>query len=263
MLSKLMKFSFLNNIVFSLDGPTASINDAIRGKKVFDTLLSRIKLTECFKNNYGRADIDIQINYVISALNLHYTLDMLKLCNTLPVSRLSLLMIEETGNAAGKGYGISSDETVGLIRAISEHITKHPVKYKILPKFTTPLAREYAKEVLGLDFPTTTIGCGAGTTFAFVNNKGELFPCNRCLNVLGGHERSLLHADFWDIWSQSEFNEPFDMSESFSTYCDVSPCNRCSHLQKDCFPCYKTMRKTMPTCQLFMNAIELCKEGIQ
>lgn len=231
----------LRNIVFSLEGPTAEINDKIRGKNVFKPVVNNIKKVIDIKNKNKLDDLSITINTVVSNQNYDYIMDMLDFCLELGANEFNLLQLIEDGNAKNKNLKISDEQELELVKNIAYKYKEVKDKIKINTKFVMPIAEDYCKEVLNLDFPKFSHECGAGTTFSFINNKGELFPCDKYINSVRDSleplENSLLNNDFYNIWSKEVFAEPFELSKGVDYYKKYTPCNKCHHLRKDCFPC--------------------------
>ena len=260
----LMQFSNLRGIVLSLEGPTAEINDHMRGKRVFDTIIKRINQIDEIRTQTGHNAFELQLNCVVTRANYTYITDMLHLCNELPIDSLSLLQLSEQGNASGKKLGLSFSQLESVVKDIAIFYTNSNPNFKIKPRFVFPMVKKYVEYCLGVDFPDISHGCGAGSNFAFINNKGEIFPCDRLREIGASLDLSLLNNDFLKLWSMDFFNEPFSLSESGDTYKNVIPCNKCEYLHKNCYPCYYSFtssNNTASMCQYFNQKIEE-KEGI-
>ena len=104
--------------------------------------------------------------------------------------------------------------------------------------------------------------CGAGSNFFYLNNKGQLYPCDRYRKVIdeSGCDNKLLESEFWDIVSYKEFNDIFEMSESDKIYSLYEPCNKCECLQKTCYPCVAlsegNKKVSIDICKKMMEEIE-------
>ncbi|WP_291579789.1 radical SAM protein [Clostridium sp. UBA6640] len=231
----------LRNIVFSLEGPTAEINDGIRGKNVFDIVVDNIKKIVDIKDANKLNNLVITVNTVVSKQNYNYIIDMIDFCISLGVNEFNLLQLIEDGNAKDKNLKISDEEELDLVKNIALKYTTIKDKIKINPKFVMPIVVDYCEKMFDLEFPKYAHGCGAGTTFCFLNNKGELFPCDRYVDLtrksMSCEQNSLLNNEFYTIWDNEIFSQPFELTEGMNYYGKYTPCNRCDHLQKDCFPC--------------------------
>lgn len=231
----------LKNIVFSLEGPTAEINDLIRGKNVFNVVVKNIKNIIKLKKEYELQNIRLSVNTVISNKNSDFIEDMIDFCVDLGIDEINLLQMIDEGNAKDKDLLLSDEQEIDLVNKVAIKYNQLKDKIIIQPKFVMPIVRDYCKKILKLDFPKYIHGCGAGTTFAFINNLGQLFPCDRYVDLakqeLNVNDLSLLTNNFHTIWGKSIFNQPFNLTEGIKYYKKYIPCNKCSHLKKDCFPC--------------------------
>lgn len=255
-LSLLLQMKHLKTIVFSLDGPNQKINDEIRGKNVYNIILQRINQVEKYRSLLNNSNTILQINFVLSSVNHNYLKEMLTLCNQLPIQVLSILRLEESGNAVGKKFSLTNEETLSAIKDIAEFFTYENPNYKIIPKFSFPMVADYVEKCLHLKYPGTSQNCGAGSAFAFIDNKGNLYPCNRFPALISSKNLSLKNNDFWAIWAFETFSTPFSLSEGDSFWNKKKPCNTCSHLHKDCCPCYvKFSEETSDFCSFLQSNI--------
>ncbi len=253
LLENIMNNNHIKKIVFSIEGPDSETNDKIRGKKVFEKCVDSLKKTIEMKDLYKRDDLEIYVNTVISKWNLNKIEEMIDFCDELKVDVLSLLQFIPEGNGEENDYSINAQETVNLIKRIAlMDIRKRRIR--IAPKFANPIAHDYAEVVLKKYFPETSNMCGAGDEFFYINNKGELFPCDRTRELidkeLPKEERVLSNNSFWEIASNPLFGSIFEEAENVATYKNYEPCNTCKYLQTKCYPC--VMRKNG-------NEVETCK----
>lgn len=176
---------------------------------------------------------------MVSKENYTYIMDMIDLCIELGVDEISLLELVVEGNAKDKDIQITDEEELILVRNIAEKYNEVKDKIRIKPKFTMPIANDYCKEVLNLDYPNYEHGCGAGSNFAFINNKGELYPCDRLKNIdIDKSKLGLLNNSFYSIWSEDGFEQAFELTMGDDYYKKYYPCNKCKHLRKSCVPCF-------------------------
>ena len=138
---------------------------------------------------------------------------------------------------------------------------------RVVPKFANPIAHDYAEVVLKKYFPTTTCMCGAGDEFFYINNKGELYPCDRARETINEkipkENRLLVKKDFWEVASHPLYGEIFGESENIETYSEYTPCNRCEYLQKKCYPCVMRKKTTeVKTCTIMFEEIDNEKNRI-
>ncbi|MDO4293990.1 MAG: radical SAM protein [Eubacteriales bacterium] len=169
MLERLGSLQHFEAIILSLEGPNEEINDAIRGKKVYNILMDRIKLLIRYKKSNPAAKFKVCINTVITSQNYMYTTEMSELLRKEEVDEWILLQFIEEGNGVGKHLSLDKDQLLELVKMVAEEYTEHKdEKLVISPKFVRPMAIDYAKECLELEFPEIAHGCGAGSTLAFL-----------------------------------------------------------------------------------------------
>ncbi|WDV48296.1 radical SAM protein [Clostridiaceae bacterium M8S5] len=231
----------LKNIVISLEGPNAMINDKIRGKNVFDIVIKNVKSLVKFKKENNLDHFYITINTVISKTNYDYVLDMVDFCIELGVDDLNLLALLPMGNA-DNNMAITDEQELKLVKNLSIKYNQVKDKLKIVPKFARPIIIDYCREILGVDFPEITHGCGAGTTFAFLNNLGQLSPCDRFFYTYVKEDEkdkfSIKDKKFFEVWNDNVFNIPYQLTEGSSFYTKYKPCNECKYLGNKCYPCF-------------------------
>lgn len=258
----------IRNIVFSLEGPNPEINDLVRGKKVFDLTVDSIKKIVELKRTHNLENLKITINTVLSKANIDYISEMIDFCISLDIDQFVILQLLIEGNAINNDMSISLEEEIRIVEVIANKYNKVKDKLEITPRFTYPISAKYVKNVLNLEFPQIIHGCGAGTDFAYINNKGELFPCDRYVyqikNDNCSEDISLTKNDFFDIWNLEGFDNIYILSEGIDFYKDIYPCNNCEFLQKTCYPCPLTINKdsvdkTVKGCERYL---ELIKESI-
>ena len=227
----------LKAIVISLDAPIAEVNDAIRGKNVFNLVCENAKHIVSKKRDHT----NLVVNTVVGKANLPYILDMIDFAIELGANQLDLLQLIAEGNASETDDTLTQTEEIALVEDIARKYPEIKEKIKLVPKFVRPIAKDYCNQVLGLDFPDIQHLCGAGCGFAFINNEGYIYPCDRLFqrNMSGQNAKShsLVDYEFFDVWQNNIFNEPYEFIEG-SEYLTFTPCNECKYFMKTCFPCY-------------------------
>lgn len=256
-------------IVVSLEGPNAEINDLIRGKNVFKKILINLKDIIQFKKN-NNLDFKIRVNTVISRTNYNYILEMIDFCVSLGVDELDLLELIIQGNAQNLDISINEEEEVRLVEGIAIKNQEVKDKLRINPKFARPMAKEYAEQVLGLEFPDVYHHCSAGMNFAFINNLGYLYPCDRYLSKeLEGkniEDYNLKDKKFFEVWGEKDFDIPFKSLENIEYENQYNPCNRCKYFKKSCFPCFLVFndlekKHNISGCNKYFKLIDEKKKG--
>ncbi len=215
------------------------------------------------KKEQGRNDLIITVNTVLSKRNVNNIEDMITFCIDLQVDEWVLLQFLVQGNAIDNNESISFEDELKTINLIADKYSEIKDILHIVPKFTYPMAQLYSEKVLKKDFPEIRQMCGAGTNFAYLNNKGELYPCDRyqtsILEMNNSKEINLVPNDFWDIWSLNGYSDLFEKSEGKDLYQNISPCNSCKFLQRQCFPCpailHNKKEVTGNNCSLLLDLI--------
>lgn len=265
LLKEIVENKHIKNIIFSIEGPTSEINDEIRGKNVFNITVNNLKKLIYLKKKYNLSNLTITVNTVLSKLNKDYIDDMIDFCIELNVDQLVLLQLIPQGNAKDINASLSFEDEVKTVELIAKRYSDIKNDLDIVPRFTRPLAMNYCKSVLGLDFPQVFHGCGAGIDFAYMNNKGELYPCDRYIEQVKEENSlsnlSLVNNNFYEIWGLPRYDDLYKITEGIEFYNNLDPCMNCEYLRSQCYPCPSTIRKTnditvIQNCKKFLNLIQ-------
>jgi len=159
----------LKNIVFSLEGPTAEINDSIRGKKVFEITTNNIREIVKLKREFKREDLVLTINTVVNKINYNYIIDMIYFAKNIGVDEMVLLQFIQEGNGKELDETLSVEQEISLVKDIAYCYKEVKNDLSIRPRFIYPLAQKYVKEMYELEFPSTYSMCGAGENFFYLN----------------------------------------------------------------------------------------------
>ena len=234
----------------SLDGPTKETHEYIRYLKQFSTferVLNNLKRLKQLKEENGHT-FNLVISCVLARHNLSVIEDMVDLCVDVGAQGLNLLQLVEEGSAAlidelqvTPREKMDAAQRVG-IRAHDLGLSEDTLK--VNTRFTYNKVIDYVRKETGINLPHTNHSCGAGYTFGYMNQKAELYPCDRISPDYELVERnksierlSLVDRDFYDIWESPIYTDAFEMQCSAETYENCTPCNTCEYLQKTCFPC--------------------------
>lgn len=254
------------SLVVSIEGPNPTINDSIRGKDVYNNIIENVKKIISYKKRNNFEYPEIKVNTVVSKANKEYICEMFDLCVSLGVDKLDLLQLIEQGNAKEQDVSLTFEEELNLVRKVGEKYSEVKDRLQVNAKFVRPIAKIYCEKVLKLDFPSVEHGCMAGTKFSFMNNRGEIYPCDRFLSHhLKGNNRkeyNLVNRNFKEVWGKDEFNIIYErtMGNEFEQKC--KPCNKCAFFRKTCFPCCflfdnKLESYIMTRCQKYFDLIEI------
>ncbi len=249
-INNLVENNYLTNVVFSLEGHTAKVNDSVRGKNVFEITTKNLKALIKAKKEHKRDGLRITINTVFSKKNKDYLNDMLDFCLNLGVDEFVLLQYLTEGSAKKDNAGVSFMDELEAVRVIANRYEELKERLNIVPRFVFPTAKLYVEKVLKKEFPKVKHMCGAGTSFAFLNNEGSLFPCDRYTeSILSSYNKddiNLARGDFWGIFSQAGYEIPYQLTEGKYSYLNMQPCNVCPFLKKDCYPCPARISRNKP-----------------
>jgi radical SAM protein with 4Fe4S-binding SPASM domain len=108
-----LKEAGVDQVQVSLDGPNPIINDAIRGSGSFNRAVKAVKLLE-------DAGIPVSLSYTVTAENVDYVVDFVKLAARLKVPVVTFVRVQEFGRAAGGGLGISNELAHRVLVRLSE-----------------------------------------------------------------------------------------------------------------------------------------------
>jgi len=106
----------IDAVSFSLDGPTAQINDAIRGKGCFDRCVSGIRQAVA-------RGFSVSLIYTVSRENLHALKEMPALLDKLGVERFFIQVIGIRGKSASGelvGSQLSREEWIRVVPAVAK-----------------------------------------------------------------------------------------------------------------------------------------------
>ena len=146
---------------FSLDGPTAEINDPIRGDGVFATCTENLKKAV-------EKGFDVSLIYTVSSMNLQALSEMPSLLQSLGVKRFFIQVIGIRGKSANseKKLQLSPEEWLNTIPPVAEKTARLGVQV-IFPKVFLGPAEKF--ECAGL---------AAENYFIFPN--GRVYQCPLC-----------------------------------------------------------------------------------
>ncbi len=106
----------LDYLSFSLDGPNAEINDAIRGDNVFSTC------TENIRKAVARG-FNVSLIYTVSGWNIDYLKDMMPLLQELKVKRFFIQVIGLRGESAkveDDGFQVTKERWLEVVPLVAE-----------------------------------------------------------------------------------------------------------------------------------------------
>jgi len=152
----------LDFLSFSLDGPSAAVNDPLRGKGVFDVCTANLRRAAALGFN-------ISLIYTVSRLNIDYLAKMPPLLADWGVKRFFIQVIGIRGKTAGRKQEtlqLAPDEWLEIVPAVARKAANLGVQVT------------YPKVFLDLDEKFECAGRVAENYFIFPN--GRVYLCPLC-----------------------------------------------------------------------------------
>jgi radical SAM protein with 4Fe4S-binding SPASM domain len=175
--------SGISRVSVSLDGSTPEMHDATRGPGCY------LRTMKGIENLRGK--LDFQINFTITRRNVQEVLPIFNLAERLEAKALHFFFLVPTGRGREKDL-ISSERQVELLRLIDIERSRRTIEVQVTcaPQFAR-IARPGPGRRSG--------GCLAGSSFAFISRRGEVYPCGY-LPMLAGNVKE---QSFREIWENS------------------------------------------------------------
>ena len=256
-IKRLLSNQYLHSILFSIEGSNAEINDTMRGKNVFNSILNSINKINRYKETYEECKTIISVNCVLTTINYDDICNLLLFCENNNIDTLNVLAYHEIGNAEGKKLSVGYDKGLHLLKDVSGFIRMNSIKTKFVPKFVRALAIDLlsAEDNTSLEHPVHS--CGASVNFLYLNNVGEAYSCNIERDNFPEMAVSLLDTRFKDIWFSERFDSLFSKIHSKDTYGELNPCTKCKYFLETCFPCVfdivKNKQRQMAECVYYIR----------
>jgi MoaA/NifB/PqqE/SkfB family radical SAM enzyme len=239
-----------HEINVSMEGPTRETHEYIRGLDQFSTfqrVLENLKRLKNLKEENGHT-FNLIISCVLTKHNFPVIEDMIDLSVEMGANGLNLLQLVEEGNAAlSSELHVTPEEELeaskkAAIRFNDLGLTESDLKLNM--RFTYNKVIDYLRKEYASTVPYTNHTCGAGVSFAYMNQECELYPCDRLCPDYPFIESnkditrmSLIDTDFEEIWESDIYTEAFTLQYSEKTYTNCYPCQDCRYLRKGCLPC--------------------------
>jgi len=188
MLERLRALPNLRYVIVSLEGPTASVHDYIRGTGNFD---ATVKLMQTL----SKQGLAVSVNHCVTALNLQYLSDTIDLALDLGARSIHLAAVSESGRAREhwSEFALTPEQ-------------RHQVSLIALRKFLQTgqvLAGEAEREVSGLgEESSETHNCGVGRDWCMIYANGDVTPC-RPVYASVGAMGNIRQQRFETIWRDS------------------------------------------------------------
>jgi heme b synthase len=223
-IAKRVKFSGVQRVSISLDGPDASSHDRFR--QVQGAFEGSILGIEELK----KEGIEFQINTTITRHNVNQAQAMLDLAVKLGAAAHHIFLLVPTGRAKDMtDQEISAEQYEKILLWLYEMRNVVPIHLKATcaPHFYRVLRQEAHKRGKKVDYATygldaMTRGCLGGTSFCFISHVGTVQPCGY-LEIQSGE---LKVSTFKEVWEHSPV---FAKLRDFSNY--KGKCGVCEYLK--------------------------------
>ena len=173
--------SGVSRISISLDGATPEEHDAARGQGCY------LQVMKGIENLCGK--VDFQINFTITKRNARCILPIFDLADSLGARAIHFFFLVPTGRGTEKDL-ISPEMQDELLRLIDIERSRRTFEVQVTcaPQFAR-IARPGSGRRVG--------GCLAGTSFAFISRRGDVYPCGY-LPLLAGNVRGQIFREIWE-----------------------------------------------------------------
>ena len=248
----------VDRVVISIDGPDPKTYGVLRNERFFDIVLNNARaLASC---------VPVDINCVVHKGNFHKLHQMLDLACDTGAQGINFLQFIDPGIPQAKNLTLAPHEEIQAVISLGEGIKKCGEKAKYLTinaRFVYPLVVDYINKANDFTIPIPTHMCGAGLTFLYVNQRGELFPCDRIATSWSPTTKSsLLKCNIEEIITNELFHKALSFQAKSDTYDSWVPCKWCPYLRKICFPCPVVTNglaegTVVATCYMIENLLEV------
>lgn len=231
-------------ITFSIDGPDAEVNDAIRGAGTFRRVVRGIRHVHDARKRLGKPVRTI-CSFVLMRRNMERAHEMIDLCSRLGLQNVIFTNLRRMGGAS-ENYAemaLTEAEKFDVAERVAQQMQARTARS---PAFAcnvqvdvVPLpGKLYLNGRFGVRLDCGRGGCNAITTKAYVQPDGMAFPCQDvAAQFTATQERGVLAADSANVWDATRFAEiPRQLTE-MKIYENYVPCSGCPALGDLCVPC--------------------------
>lgn len=172
----------------SLEGPTAEVNDRIRGEGAFEKALRGIELLRA-------SGIRTIVTSTATKANIEWIPSLNELLHERDVRTHHILWVHRRGRAAKNPVSVDTGRLASLMKSLKEGRVK-------VDNWESYRARVYGRRGVKVD------GCHAAFTAVSVNANGDIYPCPS----LNGDERFLMgnvSEGLKKVWQESKVAREF------------------------------------------------------
>jgi len=221
-----------NQLVFSLDGHTKDINDAIRFDGSFKKVIDLLECATRLKEKMTTSRLTIGISHTLTNVNCSHIEDFLELMNRYAVDFLSVHPAENLGNNKHGQFTLGADEKKQahiLFPALRD-------RYDFELRSDVFLAPAAVKTPSDSQRTEPSLPCLAIETI-YIDHEGFMFPCRSMVDEEFEY-RSFLSSGLWSIRPPNVLDDEIESvedsmaSELFLAYKDfVTTANDMHHGQ--------------------------------
>lgn len=232
------------SIFVSLDGTTEEINDSVRGKGVFQRVVTNFtQLSHYIKESH--ADTILGISYTVTKMNVADLPNVVKFASKLGAGGLFLSFLSHEGRARDSWSEVSApvDETLVRLESLMKNYQSFP-PMRILIE-SRPLLVDYFKKKYGIAVETSVpyLKCTGGSRNICILADGTVLPCGVCGSRLGHSQDHMFEREhltvrthsLQDILHSRFFTTFREFVENPAVY-NITECNQCPN-HAVCAPC--------------------------
>jgi len=230
----------------SLDGCSASVNDAIRGSGTFERIVSNMKAFNELKSATGYTETALV--FTLTKANMKDLMLLPALAEDIGVDLIVLTTFIESGQGKEHRdvFDINIEDVCDAVEnMVSSELVRHPVPLQIdmRPRFCQYLSAKYKVPVL---YNVKNTLCSAGENVLYLEADGNIHPClifqlesgKKALknNIFKKQQLNVISDSITDIQSSQYWNTFLDAKNNFET-AKIPTCKECEYLG-ECQPCF-------------------------
>jgi SynChlorMet cassette radical SAM/SPASM protein ScmE len=215
---RLAAYRFLKGVAVSLDGPTAEVNDGLRGRGAFQKAIRGIE-------QLRQHGLGVNISSVLTRLNADHVVDMVHLAHDLGVDGIAFNSLHPVGrlNLNQQALMLRPGQTAAVAQRLLEIQGDHP---GFVHNDLAGWIRLYQQDPPQGGEPRHLLPCSAAKDACAIRPDGAVIPCNAMWDLVAGNVR---HEDLATIWHTSpELQQVRDLAEL--TVDRVSGCKGCKYV---------------------------------
>lgn len=234
----------VSSIFVSLDGTTEEVNDAVRGKGVFERVTRNAQqLAQYIKES--EKDTVLGISYTVTRMNFDDLPHVIEFAAGLGAGGLFISFLSHEGRARDSWSEVSApvDETLNMLESLMKTYQEFP-PMRILIE-SRPLLVEYFKKKFGMPVETSVpyLRCTGGSRNICILADGTVLPCGVCGSRLGHSQDHMFERENLNVLTHSLNN--ILNSRFFTTFrqfvedpavYNITECKTCPN-QPVCAPC--------------------------